>query len=108
MEFYKQILPVTIDRKERKNIIKSLSKEYSAILEGADDVIKDKLNIVCLNYAANAWELFKDNVSGCILYIFIPQHHKHIEVGCFANDVKEKKIFENFKSSVKKTIIAGI
>lgn len=106
MEFYKQILPVTIDRKERKNIIKSLSKEYSAILEGADDVIKDKLNIVCLNYAANAWELFKDNVSGCILYIFIPQHHKHIEVGCFANDVKEKKIFENFKSSVKKTIIA--
>ena len=104
MEFYKEILPVSIDRKEKRSILKSLAKEYTAVIEGADDSIRTLVNRVCMCQATNTWDIFRDEQTGCLLYLMIPEHHKHIEVGGFANNSEDKKVFNNFKSIVRKVL----
>lgn len=104
MEFYKQILPVVIDRKEKRSILKSLAKEYTAVVDGADEKLRTRLNRVCMCQAPNTWDIFRDEQTGCLLYVMIPEHHKHIEVGCFANNSDDKKVFDNFKSIVRKVL----
>ena len=104
MEFYKQILPVSIDRKEKRSIFKALAKEYTAVIDGADDTIKARLNRVCMYQPTSTWDIFRDKSTGCLLYLMIPEHHKHIEVGCFSNSSEDKKVFDNFKSLVRKVL----
>ena len=104
MEFYKQILPVVIDRKEKRSILKSLAKEYTAVVDGADEILKTRFNRVCMCQSSNTWDIFRDEQTGCLLYVMIPEHHKHIEVGCFANNSDDKKVFDNFKSIVRKVL----
>ena len=104
MEFYKQILPVAIDRKEKRSILKALSKEYISLSDGADSPIRSRVNRVCMCQSPNTWDIFRDGQTGCLLYLMIPEHHKHIEVGCFANNTEDKKVFDNFKSIVRKVL----
>ena len=104
MEFYKQILPVAVDRKEKKNIVKALSKDYNAVTAGADSVVGALMGSVSMQSAPNTWEVFRDKYSGCILYVMIPQHNNHIEAGCIAHRPSEKRVFEQFKANIKKVL----
>lgn len=108
MEFYKQILPVAIDRKDKRNIVKALSKDFNAVTEGASDIVSALVSDVSLHSSPNTWEIFRDKYSGCILYVMIPQHHRHIEAGCIAHKPSEKRIFEAFKQNIKKALSDSI
>ncbi len=106
MYFYKQILPVVIDRKERQSLLKNLSKNYEAVLLSAHDYLLRtgfENNILPINITG---DLYFDKKNSNIYYVSIPDGKNFIEAGMLGEkDTKEP--FEDFKSSVMSTVMAG-
>ncbi len=108
MEFYKQILPISIDKKDKKNILKNLTKSYGAIFEGAEDVfLKYGISGDFLNCDSFTGDLYYDKKSGNIFYISIPENKSYIEAGVLSGKKENKETFEDFKSAILTTIMSG-
>ena len=104
MEFYKQILPVVTEKKDRKNILKNLSKNYHAVFESANDVFS-RLGVIQEDDFNNDGDLYFDGKN--LFYVSIPEGKNYIEAGALTNEDSKNDNFEDFKSVILSTIMTG-